>query len=508
MATVVTERDSLSPYDEARSTIEGAPLGPDELPLMDAYRRASLYPCLGMIYLKDNPLLREPLILDLLKVRLLGHWGSDPGQSFVYIHLNRLIKKYDLDAIFLSGPGHGAPVVLSNSYLEGTYSEVYPDKGEDADGLRRFFKQFSFPGGIGSHCTPETSGSILEGGDLGYSVMHACGAAFDAPDRLVVVMVGDGEAETGPRATAWHSNKFLNPARDGAVLPVLHLNGYKINNPSILARISHREIEALFEGYGYTPYFVEGSEPRSMHQAMAATLEHCVGEIRAIQDDAHQTGDVRRPPWPMIVLRTPKNWTAPREVDGHFLEGFCRSHQVSMGDVRENPAHLEALEHWLRSYGPESLFDEAGRPVPDLRDLPPRGPRRMSANPAANGGLIRKPLHIPDFRGYAVEVKQPAAVEAEPTKLLGCHLRDIVRLNPTNFRVFCPDESVSNRLTAPFEVTGKAWLGGTFPEASRYRPDPRAGDRRRPRPGGPARLADRVPRVRLRARHRPARGRR
>ena len=310
MATVATERDSLSAYGEARSTVEGAPLDPDELRLMDAYWRASLYLCLGMIYLKDNPLLREPLTLDHLKARLLGHWGSDPGQSFVYVHLNRLIKKYDLDAIFLSGPGHGAPALLSNAYLEGTYSEVYPDKGEDADGLRRFFKQFSFPGGIGSHCTPETPGSIHEGGELGYSVSHAYGAAFDAPSRLVVVMVGDGEAETGPLATAWHSNKFLNPTRDGAVLPVLHLNGYKINNPSILARISRREIEALFEGYGYTPYFVEGSEPPSMHQAMAATLEHCVGEIRAIQEDARADG--RRPAAALADDRPPQ----PEGLDG------------------------------------------------------------------------------------------------------------------------------------------------------------------------------------------------
>ena len=464
MATATTERECLSAYGEARATVEGAPLDPDELRLMDAYWRASLYLCLGMIYLKDNPLLREPLTLDHLKVRLLGHWGSDPGQSLVYIHLNRLIKKYDLDAIFVSGPGHGAPALLSNAYLEGTYSEVYPDKSEDEDGLRRFFKQFSFPGGIGSHCTPETPGSIHEGGELGYSLSHAYGAAFDAPDRIVVAMVGDGEAETGPLSTAWHSNKFLNPARDGAVLPVLHLNGYKINNPAILARISRREIEALFEGYGYTPYFVEGSEPKSMHQAIAATLEHCIDEVRAIQADARQAGVVGRPLWPMVILRSPKGWTAPRQVDGHYLEGSWRAHQVPIGDVRENPAHLKRLEHWLRSYDPESLFDRTGRLVPELRDLPPRGPRRISANPAANGGLIRKPLHIPDFCGYAVEVKQPGAGEAESTRLLGNLLRDILRLNPTNFRVFCPDETVSNRLTALFEVTGKAWLGETFPE--------------------------------------------
>ncbi len=466
MATATTEHESLSAYGEARSTIEGSPLTPDELRRMDAYWRASLYLCLGMIYLRDNPLLREPVKLDHLKTRLLGHWGSDPGQSFVYIHLNRLIKKDDLDVIFLSGPGHGAPALLSNAYLEGTYSEVYPDKSEDADGLRKFFKQFSFPGGIGSHCTPETPGSIHEGGELGYSVSHAYGAAFDAPDRLVVVMVGDGEAETGPLATAWHSNKFLNPIRDGAVLPVLHLNGYKINNPSILARVSRRELEALFQGYGYTPYFVEGSEPESMHQAMAATLEHCVQEIRAIQEDARLTGVARRPLWPMVVLRSPKGWTAPHDVDGHRLEGFWRAHQVPMGDVRENPAHLKLLEQWMRSYQPEKLFDTSGRLIPELRNLPPAGSRRMSANPAANGGQIRKPLNIPDFRSYAVEVKRPGAGEAEPTKILGNLLRDILRLNPTNFRVFGPDETVSNRLTPMFEVTQKTWLGEFFPEDS------------------------------------------
>jgi xylulose-5-phosphate/fructose-6-phosphate phosphoketolase len=464
MATVATERDLLSAYGEARSTIEGTPLDEDELRLMDAYWQASLYLCLGMIYLKDNPLLREPLTLDHLKTRLLGHWGSDPGQSFVYVHLNRLIKKYDLDAIFLSGPGHGAPALLSNAYLEGTYSEVYPDKGEDIDGLRKFFKQFSFPGGIGSHCTPETPGSIHEGGELGYSVSHAYGAAFDAPDRLVVVMVGDGEAETGPLATAWHSNKFLNPARDGAVLPVLHLNGYKINNPTILARISRREIEALFEGYGYTPYFVEGSEPRGMHQAMAATLEHCIDEVHAIQKDARQTGVVRRPAWPMIILRTPKGWTAPREVDGHYLEGFWRSHQVPMGDVREVPAHLKILEQWLRSYGPDTLFDQAGRLIPELLDLPPKGPRRMSANPATNGGLIRKPLDMPDFRTLGVEVKKPGTTQVGNAGFLGILMREIMRRNKDNFRLFGPDESQSNRLDAVYEVTQKAWLGESFPE--------------------------------------------
>ncbi len=345
--------------------------------------------------------------LEHLKPRLLGHWGSDAGQCFTYIHFNRLINKYDLNAIFISGPGHGAPAVLSQAYLEGTYSEIYPDKSEDLAGMQRFFKQFSFPGGIGSHATPETPGSIHEGGELGYSVSHAFGTVFDHPDLITLVMVGDGEAETGPLATSWHSNKFLNPITDGAVLPVLHLNGYKINNPTLLARISHEELEALFVGYGYTPYFVEGSDPESMHQAMAATMEHCVLEIRKIQDEARRTGKAFRPRWPMIILRSPKGWTAPREVDGHYLEGFWRAHQIPLTDVASNPAHLKLLEAWMRGYKPEERFDEQGRLIPELKALAPKGTRRMSANPVANGGLLRRPLDMPDFRKFAVEVKNP-----------------------------------------------------------------------------------------------------
>ena len=374
----------------------------------------------GMIYLRDNPLLREPLKAEHIKRRLLGHWGSDPGMSLTYIHLNRLIKKYDLNVIFLAGPGHGAPALISNVYLEGAYSEIYSEISEDIDGLRLLFKQFSFPGGIGSHCTPETPGSIHEGGELGYSVSHAYGAAFDNPDLIVTVMVGDGESETGPLATAWHSNKFLNPARDGAVLPVLHLNGYKIANPTILARIPHDELESLFRGYGYEPYFVEGSDPASMHQAMAATLEHCVQEIRRIQQEARKSGsEVKRPRWPMVILRSPKGWTGPKEVDGHKVEGFWRAHQVPMAEMHENPSHLALLEEWLRSYRPQELFDEAGRLLPELRELAPKGERRMGANPHANGGLLRKALKLPDFRDYAVKVEKPGTTEVGPTQILG-----------------------------------------------------------------------------------------
>ena len=356
--------ERISAYGPARCDGRGRPLSPDELRKIDAYWRASLYLCLGMLYLKANPLLREPLSLEHIKPRLLGHWGSDAGQCFTYIHFNRLIKKYDLNAIYISGPGHGAPAVLSQAYLEGTYSEIYPDKSEDLAGMQRFFKQFSFPGGIGSHATPETPGSIHEGGELGYSLSHAYGTVYDNPDLIALVMVGDGEAETGPLATSWHSNKFLNPITDGAVLPVLHLNGYKINNPTILARISHDELTALFTGYGYTPYFVEGSDPPSMHQAMAATLEHCVLEIRKIQEEARRTGRAFRPRWPVIILRSPKGWTAPREVDGHYLEGFWRAHQVPLPDIATNPSQLQVLERWMRSYKPEELFDANGAPAP------------------------------------------------------------------------------------------------------------------------------------------------
>ena len=456
--------EKISAYGTARSTIRGNPLSSDELRKVDAYWRASLYLSLGMLYLKENPLLREPLKIEQTKPRLLGHWGSDAGQSFTYIHFNRLINKYDLNAIFISGPGHGAPAVLSNAYLEGTYSEIYPDKSEDVAGMQRFFKQFSFPGGIGSHSTPETPGSIHEGGELGYSISHAYGTAYDHPDLITLVMVGDGESETGPLATSWHSNKFLNPITDGAVLPVLHLNGYKINNPTVLARISHEELEALFVGYGYTPYFVEGSDTQSMHQAMAATLEHCVLEIRKIQEEARRTGKALRPRWPMIVLRSPKGWTAPRKVDEHYLEGFWRAHQIPITDIATNPSHLKVLEDWLRSYKPEELFDDTGRLVPELKTLAPKGNRRMSANPIANGGLMRKPLDMPDFRRSGVEVKKPGATLAGNVPTMGNFLREVMRLNMDRFRVFGPDETQSNRLEAIYEVAKKVWMAEYFPE--------------------------------------------
>ena len=462
--TETTTPAELSAFGPARSTITGAPLGPDELRRTDAYWRATLYLALGMIYLKDNPLLRQPLRPEHLKKRLLGHWGSDPGLSFAYVHLNRAIKAYDQAMIFIAGPGHGAPGVIANTYLEGTYSEIYPDKAQDEAGMRRLFRSFSFPGGIGSHCTPETPGSIHEGGELGYSISHAYGAAFDNPNLIVACVVGDGEAETGPLATAWHANKFLNPARDGAVLPILHLNGYKINNPTVLARIGRDELEQLFRGYGYTPYFVEGSDPPTMHQAMAATVDHCVREIRAAQERARAGDAVIRPRWPVIILRSPKGWTGPREVDGHKVEGSWRSHQVPMADVHENPAHLRLLEEWLRSYKPEELFDADGRLVPDLRDLPPAGDKRMSASPHANGGVLRRSLNIPDFREYAVAVKKPGGAEAEPTRILGALIRDVMKRNPHSFRLFGPDETASNRLTAVYEATKKTWLADYFPE--------------------------------------------
>jgi xylulose-5-phosphate/fructose-6-phosphate phosphoketolase len=440
------------------------PLSAEELRKIHAYWRACNYLAAGMIYLRDNPLLREPLKVEHIKARLLGHWGSSPGLSFTYIHLNRLIKKYDLDAIFLAGPGHGAPGVLGPTYLEGTYSEIYPNKSEDLEGMREFFKEFSFPGGIGSHCTPETPGSIHEGGELGYSVSHAFGAAFDNPDLLVAVVVGDGESETGPLATSWHSNKFLNPIRDGAVLPILNLNGYKINNPTILARISHEELEDLFKGYGWTPHFVEGSDVELMHQMMATTLEECVLEIRRIQQEARSSGKANRARWPMIVLRSPKGWTGPKEVDGHRVEGFWRAHQVPLAGVRENPEHLKILESWLRSYKPEELFDENGRLIPELKELPPTGTRRMSANLHSNGGLLRKPLRMPDFRDYTIKLDKPGQTAAENTRPLGRFLRDIMRKNPKTFRVFGPDENTSNKLDAVYEASKKLWLADYLPE--------------------------------------------
>ncbi len=439
---------------------DSVPLAADQLRAIDAYWRACNYLAVGRIYLQDNPLLREPLEPQHVKNRLLGHWGASPGIAFTYVHLNRLIRNADLDVIFLAGPGHGAPGVLGPVYHEGTYAEIYPNQGEDEDGMREFFREFSFPGGIGSHCTPETPGSIHEGGELGYSLSHA----FDNPELLVAVMVGDGEAETGPLATAWHSNKFLNPLRDGAVLPILHLNGYKIHNPTLLARIPHEELESLFRGYGWTPYFVEGDDPEKMHQAMAGTLERCVLEIRRVQGQARRRGEAERPRWPMIVLRSPKGWTGPKEIDGRKVEGFWRSHQVPMADVRENPAHLRLLEQWLRSYRPEEVFDGTGRLNPELKALAPTGTRRMSANPHANGGLLRKPLRMPDYRSHAVAVDAPARLRAKNTRPLAQLLRDVMRLNPQNFRVFGPDETRSNRLDAVYEVSKKTWLAEMLPE--------------------------------------------
>ena len=439
-------------------------LSADELRKVDAYWRACNYLAAGMIYLQANPLLREPLKPEHIKLRLLGHWGASPGLSFAYVHLNRLITKYDLDAIFLAGPGHGAPGVLAPVYLEGAYSEIYPNKGEDAEGMLQLFREFSFPGGIGSHCTPETPGSIHEGGELGYSLSHAFGAAFDNPDLLVVPVVGDGEAETGPLATSWHSNKFLSPIRDGAVLPILHLNGYKINNPTLLSRISHDELEQLLRGYGWTPHFVEGHDPSLMHQQMAATLEDCVLDIRRIQEEARTSGKAVRPRWPMLVLRSPKGWTGPREVDGRKVEGFWRSHQVPLSGLHDNPAHMKQLAEWLRSYRPEELFDTTGRLIPELRALAPKGARRMGANPHANGGLLRRPLRMPDFRSYAIKVDKPGQVMADNTRPLGQFLRDIMRDNMSNFRVFGPDENTSNRLDAIYEVSKKLWLADYLAE--------------------------------------------
>ena len=444
--------------------IDDPVLSDDDVATINAYWRAANYLCAGMIYLFDNPLLREPLLPEHLKNRLLGHFGSDPGQTFIWAHLNRLIRKFDLNVMYIAGPGHGAPATLANAYLEGTYTEVYPDKTRDAAGMLKFFRQFSFPGGIGSHCTPETPGSIHEGGELGYSLGHGFGAAFDNPDLIVATVVGDGEAETGPLATSWHSNKFLNPIRDGAVLPILHLNGYKIANPTILARISPEELEALFKGYGWTPYVVEGDDPPVVHRLMAATLERCITEIRTIQAEQRRTGIVTRPRWPMIVLRTPKGWTDPKELDGHRLEGSWRSHQVPIPDAKTNPAHLALVESWLRSYKPEELFTQAGALVPELAALSPVGRRRMSANPHANGGVLRKPLDLPDFRSYAVTVTQPGASEAPPTYVLGTFLRDAMRRNMTSFRVFGPDETASNRLEAIYEASKKTWLAGYRPE--------------------------------------------
>jgi len=455
------------------------PLPEEELRLMDAYWRACNYLAAGMIYLRENPLLRQPLKPEHLKKRLLGHWGSAPGQNFTLVHLDRLIRQRDLNVLYISGPGHGAPASLACSWMEGRYSEVYPDRSLDEAGMQQLFRKFSFPGGIGSHCTPETPGSIHEGGELGYSLSHAYGAAFDNPDLIVATMVGDGEAETGPLAASWHSNKFLNPVHDGAVLPILHLNGYKIANPTILARIPQEELEALFVGYGYKPYFVAGDDPPRMHQQMAATLDACIDEIQSIQRRAREeanagkkaeTGDAAgaappaRPRWPMIVLRSPKGWTGPKTLDGHQVENSWRSHQVPIADPATNRSSMRALEDWLKSYRPEELFDAAGAPIEALRALAPAGDRRISANPHANGGLLRRDLDLPPFADYGAPVRAPAASNVSPTGVLGTFLRDVMRRNMTNFRVFGPDETASNKLTAIYEASGKTWLAQTLPE--------------------------------------------
>ena len=465
-------------------------LSPELLRKLDAYWRAANYLSVGQIYLYDNPLLKKPLKLAHIKPRLLGHWGTTPGLNFIYAHLNRVIKEHDLNVIYITGPGHGGPGLVANAYLEGTYSEVYPNIAQDEDGMKRLFKQFSFPGGIPSHVAPETPGSIHEGGELGYSLSHAFGAAFDNPNLLVACVVGDGEAETGPLATSWHSNKFLNPVHDGAVLPILHLNGYKIAGPTVLARIPHSELEALFCGYGYTPYFVEGDDPMKMHQLMAATLDVVVADIRRIQRDARCQKDeggrmkderktrdrndssFKRPRWPMIILRSPKGWTGPKFVDGKPAEGTFRSHQVPMGEM-SHPGHVKILEKWLKSYRPQKLFDKTGRLIPELAELAPKGERRMSANPHANGGQLLRDLRLPDFRAYAVKVPKPGAVDAEATRVQGEFIRDVIKLNPANFRVFSPDETTSNRWGAVFEVTKRCSTAEIVPGDDHVAPDGR-----------------------------------
>jgi xylulose-5-phosphate/fructose-6-phosphate phosphoketolase len=449
------------------------PLDAEELARIDAYWRAANYLSVGQIYLLDNPLLHEPLAIEQIKPRLLGHWGTTPGLNFLYAHINRVIRREDLNAIFVTGPGHGGPALVANTYLEGTYSEIFPHIGSDEEGMRRLFRQFSFPGGIPSHVAPETPGSINEGGELGYSLMHAHGAALDNPDLLVCCVVGDGEAETGPLATSWHSNKFLDPITDGAVLPILHLNGYKIANPTVLARIPEQELRGLLEGYGYAPRFVSGSDPQEMHQLMAATLDEVTGEIARLQRQARERNDPTRPTWPMIVLRTPKGWTGPKEVDGVQVEGTFRAHQVPLAEVRTNAQHRAMLESWMRSYRPQELFDDTGALRPELQALAPRGERRMGANPHANGGLLAKPLELPDFRSYAVEVPAPAASFAEATRVLGTFLRDVIAQNPHTFRLLGPDETVSNRLTAVFEKTDRAWDAETVPGDDHLAPDGR-----------------------------------
>ncbi len=442
------------------------PLTADELRLIDRWWRAANYLSVGQIYLMDNPLLREPLTAEHVKPRLLGHWGTVPGLNLIYVHLNRVIKARDLNVIYITGPGHGAPGIVANTWLEGTYSELYPSVSLDEGGMDALFTQFSFPYGIPSHAAPETPGSIHEGGELGYSLSHAYGAAFDNPDLIVACVIGDGEAETGPLATAWHSNKFLNPQTDGAVLPILHLNGYKIANPTVLDRIPDEELESLMAGYGHRVWWVEGDDPEQVHQDMAAALDEIIDEIHEIQRRAREEGVDERPLWPMLVLRTPKGWTCPDEVDGQKTEGHWRSHQVPMKHVRDNPQYITLLEEWMKSYRPEELFDESGAPMPEIRELAPEGERRMSANPHANGGLLLKDLHMPDFREYAVDVPSPGSVDAEATRVLGRLLRDVMAENAErrNFRLFGPDETSSNRLDAVFEETDRQWMADTVPE--------------------------------------------
>ena len=450
-------------------------LSNEQLKLMDAYWRAANYLSVGQIYLYDNPLLKKPLGKEHIKPRLLGHWGTTPGLNFIYAHLNRVIKARDLDMIYITGPGHGGPALVANGYLEGTYSEIYPNISLDEEGMKQLFKQFSFPGGIPSHVAPETPGSINEGGELGYSLSHAYGAAFDNPDLIVACVVGDGEAETGALATSWHSNKFLNPASDGAVLPILHLNGYKIANPCVLARISHEELDQLFRGYGYTPYFVEGHEPEKMHQLMAATLDRVIDEIKQAQNDARNGKRGERPHWPMIVLRSPKGWTCPKEIDGKRTEDYWRSHQVPMGEMHSTPAHVKLLEQWMKSYKPEELFDKDGRLRAELANLAPQGERRMSANPHTNGGLLLRDLRLPDFRDYAVAVASPGEATAEATRVMGRFLRDVMKLNldSKNFRLFSPDENNSNRWQDALEVTNRSWMAERFDYDDKLAPDGR-----------------------------------
>jgi xylulose-5-phosphate/fructose-6-phosphate phosphoketolase len=458
------------------STAAAGPLAPDELRRIHAWWRAANYLSVGQIYLMRNPLLREPLRLEDVKPRLLGHWGTTPGLNFIYAHMNRMIRLHDLEAIFVTGPGHGGPGLVASAYLDGTYAEVYSHIKPGEEGLERLFRQFSFPGGIPSHVAPETPGSIHEGGELGYALVHAYGAAFDNPDLIALCVVGDGEAETGPLAASWHSNKFVDPMRDGAVLPVLHLNGYKIANPTVLARIPQDELRALLTGYGHEPYFVEGDDPEVMHQLMAETLEHVIVDIRAIQRRARDGAPTsERPRWPMIVLRTPKGWTGPKEVDGVPVEGTFRAHQVPLAQLAERPEHLAELETWMRSYGPEELFDADGRVVSEISELAPKGERRMSASPHANGGLLLADLELPDFRDYAVRVESPGTSTSEATRVLGTWLRDVMRANAgaANFRVFGPDETASNRLSALFEVTNRTWMAERVPGDDHLAPDGR-----------------------------------